>query len=104
MRLSLTGTQVDWMMNTSLPRTESKISTDISLSLKVVISMLASAFHILRPHAYLEIFSASPGTELPETITMSSSETIACLSSASLTVKEIWNSVLDLPLYDISFL
>ena len=61
MTWSLVGLQVDWMMNTSCPRTFSFILTDISPSLKRLSSTLDSS--ILR---YRAISSASSGFDDPE--------------------------------------
>ena len=61
MRLSLTGVQVDWMMNKSLPRTVSSMWMLISPSEKVETSMPPNSVLSLRA-----IASAKGRLELPE--------------------------------------
>ena len=62
-RLLLTGPQVDWTRNTSEPRTDSEMDTEISPSAKVEMAALP----IGRPSADA-ICIASAGWELPEKI------------------------------------
>src|SRR4029450_4318364 len=61
-RLSLAGNDVDWMTNTSVPRTFSWISTKISMSAKRRTTALVSG--VAR---YAAIAWASAGLELPAT-------------------------------------
>jgi len=68
MQLLFTGGQVDWMMNTSMPRTFSLISTLVSPSLKVA----TLAFPRETPR-FLQIFPARSRLELPEKILIRSS-------------------------------
>ena len=66
MRLSLTGLQVDWMRNTSLPRTVSYRETEASPSAKLLTSLSPSLVPMI-----LQMSAASLGLALPVKILMS---------------------------------